>query len=251
MRSSSEPWEELETLLEGRELPSPESRVFKRVRLAGVCRVPAPLTGQAAVRLGEPPATDAEALLEAERERAREEAARRGFEEGYREGWEAALREAGDMTAAAAALLESVERARREALSSLDREVAEMALEVGEKLALQRLEVDPESLLEMVRAVVYRAADRRTLRIRMHPRDLHLLGEVRRRLASSFADVEGLELVEDPGMRPGGCVVETVAGTIDARLETRLDRVRAAVFPEEEGESQRAGPAAVEGGGAG
>jgi len=233
MRSSSEPWEALDALLEGGELPSTQNRVFKRVRLAGVCRVPTPLSAQAGVRLEDACPEALRPLLEEEKERAREEGAKRGFEEGYREGWEAARGEAMELVRAASALKEGMERARRELLERLEPEVAEMALEVGEKLALQRLDGDPECLREMVRAVISRAADRRNLRVRMHPRDLHLLAESGQELTSLFSDAEGVELVEDAGMLPGGCVVETPAGTIDARLECRRERVRKAVLPEE------------------
>ncbi|MDI6874907.1 MAG: FliH/SctL family protein [Actinomycetota bacterium] len=233
MRSSSDPWESLDALLEGGGLPSPGSRVFKRVRLAGVCRVPAPLGEQAGTRLENGYPLEVTAILDAERERAREEGARRGYEEGFREGWEEARREAAELVRAAAALRDGLERARRELLAGLEREVAEMALEVGEKLALQKLDGNADSLGEMVRAVISRAADRRSLRVRMHPRDLRLLADRVREIASSFTDVEGMELVEDAEILPGGCVVETPAGTIDGRLEERLERVRGAVLPEE------------------
>jgi flagellar assembly protein FliH len=229
MRSSSEPWEALDALLGKRELPSPEDRVFKRVRIAGVCRVPSPLSAQAAVRLEGQPALDLESLLEGERERAREEGLRAGFEEGFREGLRRAEEQARDLVLAALALREAMERVRREALLSLEPELAEMALEVGEKLALQRLEEDPGALREMIRSVASRATERKGMRVRLHPRDLHLLrqsGET----GPLLADAEGLELVEDPELRPGDCVMETAAGTIDARLEVRRRRVEAALL---------------------
>lgn len=227
-------------LLEGCELPSPENRVFKHVRLAGVCRVPTPLSAQAGTRLENGLTPELTAVLEMEKERAREEGARKGFEEGYREGWEMARKEAGKLVTAAAALREGMERARLELLRRLELELAEMAVEIGEKLAMQQLEADEDSLREMLRAVIARAADRRTLRVRMNPRDLHLLAERVREVALSFVDVEGVELVEDPGMLPGGCVVETPAGIVDARLERRLERVRSALLPECETEERRA-----------
>lgn len=232
MRSLSEPWETLDALLESGELPSPENRVFKRVRLAGVCRVPTPLNNQAGVRLEDNCPANLRSLLEEEKERSRREASRRGFEEGYREGWEAARREAEETIKAACALKEEMERARVEFLRSLELEVAQMALEVGEKLALHRLEEDPDTVLEMVRAVISRATDRRNLRVYMNPKDVRLLAGGARELNSLFADAGGVELVEDSGMLPGGCVVETPAGTIDARLECRRERVRKAVLPE-------------------
>lgn len=234
MRSSSEPWEALESFLDSGDLPSPENRVFKRVRLAGVCRVPTPLDAQAGVRLEDACSAELRSLLEQERERAREEGSRKGFEEGYRDGWEAARSEAVEIIRAASALRDGMESARAAFLRRLELELAEMALEVGEKLALNRLREDPETVREMVRAVISRATDRRNLRVRMNPKDLRSLAECERELNSLFAEAGDVEMVEDAGILPGGCVVETPAGTIDARLECRLERVRKAVLPEEE-----------------
>lgn len=229
MKSSCEPWEALDALLGKRELPSPDDRVFKRVRIAGVCRVPSPLAAQAGVRLEGQPGPDLGSILEEERERAREEGLRAGFEEGFREGLRRAEERARDLVLAALALKEAMDRARREAILSLEPELAKMALEVGERLALQRLEGDPEALREMIRAVASRATERKTLRIRLHPRDLHLLrgaGEA----GLLIQEAEELELVEDLSLQPGDCVVETAAGTIDARWEVRRGKVEAALL---------------------
>lgn len=229
MRSSSEPWEALDVLLGERELPSPEERVFKRVRISGVCRVPSPLSGQAGVRLEGQPPPELDDLLEEERERAREEGLRAGYEEGFREGLRRAEDHARELVSAALALKEAMERERLQLLESLEPEMVRMALEVGEKLALQRLEQDPQALREMIRAVVARAAERRSLRIRLSPRDLHLLREAGE-AGLLLAEAEDLELVEDKSLEPGDCVVETMAGTIDARLEVRKRRVESVLL---------------------
>ncbi len=232
MRSSSEPWEALDALLGKRELPSPEDRVFKRVRISGVCRVPSPLSEQAGVRLEGQSLPDFGELLEEERMRARQEGLRVGYEEGFREGLRQAEAQARDLVMAAMALKEAMEKERQRLLGSLEPEMARLALEVGEKLALQRLEEDPEALREMIRSVASRAAEKRSLRIRLSPRDLHLLREA----ADAFpalAEAEDLELVEDKSLKPGDCVVETVLGTIDARLEVRRRRVESILLGEE------------------
>jgi flagellar biosynthesis/type III secretory pathway protein FliH len=55
------------------------------------------------------------------------------------------------------------------------------------------------------------------VRVRVHPSD-----------AAQLIELEA-EVVEDPSITRGGCVVESELGEVDARLEVRLDALARAI----------------------
>jgi flagellar assembly protein FliH len=57
------------------------------------------------------------------------------------------------------------------------------------------------------------------LRVHLHPEDAERLGPQWPRQAPSG---QALELVADPAIRRGGCLIEGEHGTVDARIETQL-----------------------------
>jgi flagellar biosynthesis/type III secretory pathway protein FliH len=121
----------------------------------------------------------------------------------------------------AAAHLE-VERARQTILEEAEASIATLALAVARRLVADDLEARPER----VRAIVLEALDRvrraTRARVRVHPSD-----------AAQLLDLQALdghaEVVADPSIERGGCLVESELGEVDARLEVRLDALARAL----------------------
>lgn len=143
----------------------------------------------------------------AERDRIRAEAVEAGRQEG--------LGRAAATLAGAAA-----ERDRR--LGGLAGEVAALALEVARKVLRRELALDPGAVEALAAAAIAEARDRREVVLRVSPDDAPALREAEGRLAALLARAPGLSLREDPSLARGDVVVETEAGTLDARVEAQL-----------------------------
>lgn len=160
-----------------------------------------------------------------------------GYEDGRREGYAAGKSEAEAEVAAlrsqAAELLRAAQAEREQQLLAVRDEIARLAVSVAEKILRRRLNEDPELVVAMVSEAISRARNGETLRVRANPRDLPLIEAREDALVASVAGLKNLELIEDPGIAPGGCVVETGHGYIDARIDHQLelveDALRAAV----------------------
>jgi flagellar assembly protein FliH len=62
--------------------------------------------------------------------------------------------------------------------------------------------------------------------IRLNPQDIEILNAVRSRLAGSEPKLEGVVLVPDSSISPGGCIVESSVGRIDATFESQLKKIQ-------------------------
>src|SRR2546426_1939936 len=105
-----------------------------------------------------------------------------------------------------------------------ERELLELALGVVRKVVQQERAERPEIWLGMIRAAVKRAVDRERIVLRVPPPLMAFLRGSLAALRASLEEVKDLELVEDPGLPAGGCVIESRSGELDIGVETQLER---------------------------
>jgi type III secretion protein L len=156
---------------------------------------------------------DAQREAEELRERAAAEA-REMREAAYREGLETALAELND------ALLEAQER-RDAALAGAERDLLRLAVKLAEKIIGREIGRDDATLADIVSAALRNARQQESLTVRVNPSDLPRVQAHRERLDPS-GRARFIDLVPDPRVGQGGCVIEGESGTVDARLDTQL-----------------------------
>ena len=158
-------------------------------------------------------------IAQAEREAAAiresaETSARELREAAYREGLEAALLELNQH------LLDARER-RDTALAEVERDVLRLAVKLAEKIIGREIERDEAALADMVATALRNARQHEMLTLRINPADLPAVQAYRQRLDPA-GRARFLDLVADPRVAHGGCIIESESGTIDAQLNTQL-----------------------------
>lgn len=184
-------------------------------------------------------ATEAQNLLQESARRARElvaaaqqrvteiedAAQARGHETGLEHGREAAQAELAEAVAAMHELVENVRQQRHTIIESAEPEIVKLAMTIGERIVHEQISVDPNIVIESVRHALTRLVGREVVTLRVHPADLETIRQHRDAIAASN-DVEHLRVVEDQRVDRGGVVIETEAGTIDAKITTQLREAR-------------------------
>jgi type III secretion protein L len=156
-------------------------------------------------------AEESAARVRAEAALERDEAARHGARAGREEG-----------LASAASILLAAAEARRRRLEALEGEVAAVALHVARKLVGVVVCEHPEVVADLARRALEPVRARREVLVRVNPRDAPLLRAQEPRLRELLDRAPGITLREDAAIEPGGVVVETEAGRVDARIEAQL-----------------------------
>ena len=118
---------------------------------------------------------------------------------------------------------------RDSALAEAEREVARVALAAAERLVGEALRVEPERIANIVGDALARARRARDVVVRVHPDDAAALESLRAVVAARAGRPGAFSVRPDPEVTRGGCLVETDLGTIDGRLETRLDALARAL----------------------
>jgi flagellar assembly protein FliH len=156
---------------------------------------------------------------------------------GYEEGLAAARTEVDARVAelnARIARLDSVLGLLARPLEELDGEVEKqltlLALTVGRQMVRRELRTDPAQVIAVIRESVARLpAAARDIRVHLHPEDAAVV----RQLLSTPSSDRAWNIVEDPALSRGGCVVRTDTSQLDARLDSRLNAIVSAAFGDE------------------
>ena len=162
-----------------------------------------------------------------------EDARRAGHDAGFAEGRDAADREMNDMLVTMRGLLEMARIERHKIIEGSEPELVKLALAIAERVLHQQVALDRGVVVEMARGAIARLIERDTVTVRVNPADLERMREHRDELVA-MADIRNLRVVEDGRVDRGGVVVETDAGTIDARIQTQLDEVRKVLHIEDD-----------------
>lgn len=100
-----------------------------------------------------------------------------------------------------------------------------LAVEIARKLCARELQQDPAGIADIVRNALSYATNGKRVRVRVSIGDLSALAERRSELLSSVEGIRELELVSDGSILPGGAVVESETGIVDATFDTQIEEI--------------------------
>jgi flagellar assembly protein FliH len=148
---------------------------------------------------------------------------RQAHEEGYQSGYAEGMKKAVQENQRLAALLDVLEQ---QVDTQVAQELLDLALDIARRMLHQALKVQPELLLGVVREAIGTLPHyNQGAHLVLHPDDAAL---VRERMGEQLSH-SGWKIFEDARIERGGARIETANSQIDATLESRWDRVVAAL----------------------
>ena len=143
----------------------------------------------------------------------KELAAAAGFEEGLKR-WNEQIE-----------LLESeIKKVRQE----MENAIVPLALTAVKKIINKELETKPGTIADIVSTALKTVLHHRKISIYVNQNDLEYVEAQRQRLKSLFEHLESLSITARDDVEPGGCIIETEAGIINAKLENQFFALEAA-----------------------
>ena len=176
---------------------------------------------------------DAQAQAEALREAAWQE----GFHQGQTEAHaavEAELRAewAGRQEALRAeldAIAADIAVAREKLWQCQESEMVALALDIARQVIKTEVTQNPAVVHAVLANALRRITDKDNVRVRVSVADAPRVKEARQDLMETVDGLRFIEIVEDRRVGDGGCMIETNAGTIDAKIETQVAEVARAL----------------------
>lgn len=162
-----------------------------------------------------------------------DEARAAGHELGVADGQAAAAAEVDDMLTSMRGLIAMARAERHKIIEQAEPEIVRLSMMIAERVVHQHIAIDRNAVVAMAKAAISRIVNRETVTVRVNPADIESIREHRDGMVA-LNDIAHLRVIEDQRVDRGGVVVETEAGSIDAKVGTQLREARRALHVEEE-----------------
>jgi flagellar assembly protein FliH len=151
-----------------------------------------------------------------------------GFNQGYEEGYTEGIAQAAQHAQLLAGLVQQLGQAADALLTrettarhAIENDVVAAAVRIAEQLVGHELAHSDTRAHDAMARALQLAPDRGLVTARLNPADIAVIAETGELLTG-----RALELVADPSLAPGDCVVDVGACRIDARIDAAFDRMR-------------------------
>ncbi len=183
--------------------------------------------------------------------RGREEGFEQGLAEGRKKGAEAGRKDAFEQHSTAlqalqmqwTEALQTFTDSRAGLLAETRLDLLRLALAIAERVVFRTVEIDPTVIEDQMAEAIGLLASRSAVAIRINPGDMEHAQAVLPELVARLHQCEHATLVADETLTPGGCMLQAGTTVIDARIETQIDRIVAALLPDDPGLLTDAEPA--------
>jgi len=161
---------------------------------------------------------------EAERDRIRDQARREGLDLAKADAIEAARREAAPLADLLRRAAEALKDRRAELTTLAERDLVKLALQIAAKVVKKEIAAGTVAV-ENLRRAIELTASRRELKVLLHEQDLAKIDAYLPDLRREFSDLQQIALEPSPAVEPGGVIVQTREGSVDATIAAQLDQI--------------------------
>lgn len=158
---------------------------------------------------------------------------KQAYEEGYRlgrdEGYAAALEKRNNEINRGLLdlndVLESMQNLKPELISNNESHIVNLIYQIAEKLAYDHIEQKPEVVIEVIRRAIHTAQAEEEVTVLVAPEQVEFLEAYKNSDNEKYEFLENIRVQPSDQIQPGGCIVETNYGAIDARIEERFKKI--------------------------
>ncbi|MBW2654906.1 MAG: hypothetical protein JRC91_08240 [Deltaproteobacteria bacterium] len=166
---------------------------------------------------------ETEKLIEEKIEIAAKEAYGKGFSKGKTEGINRKQKELALAAESLAKLTRELNVLKEDFLKDAEKEIIDLVFLIAGSVIHKEVKTDRDVILSVISDAMRTIQEKKNVSIRLNPEDYRYMTEAKSDFLDSFKDI----LIEkDEGIDQGGAVIKTHSGTLDARLDQQLKKIR-------------------------
>jgi flagellar assembly protein FliH len=150
-------------------------------------------------------------------------------QEGLKQGETAGKAESAQKIKEALEVLNSAIAERKKIVKDAEAEILRLSLKAAEQIIRSEVSLHRDVCLNIVSEAINRISDREQVIVRVNREDAEYIKRYKDRLAGILDGVKSFSVLEDSTIEPGGCVIETNLGYVDARISTKLKSIEEAL----------------------
>lgn len=166
----------------------------------------------------------------------REDASQQGFKEGREEGREVAAQKAAGVLQSLEAVLQAALREKDEVVNACEKQILDLAIAIAKKIVRAEITVNPDVIDRTLKQALARMTDRDSITIYVNLVDLEKVTKRKAEILKRLDPGSRVTIVEDENIEPGGLVIQTNLGNIDATVsgqELEIDKILYQTYEED------------------
>lgn len=150
------------------------------------------------------------------------EAKSRGFEEGREEGFKRGEEEVRRLIERLHVILNAAIDKRQEIIDHTESQLIDLVLLIARKVVKLLSETEKGIVVENVKQALSKVKGETEIVIKVNTRDLDIATRHKKEFIAAVESLKNVRIEEDSRVDPGGCIIETSFGSIDARIQRQL-----------------------------
>lgn len=148
-----------------------------------------------------------------------------GYEEGNKEAFEKKSLELQGGIDQIKRLLESLNELKNELIHQNERHIVTLIYNLAEKIAFDQIEKKPEVIMNIITKAIEQAQLEEDIHVTVSAEQLQFIEQLRNSQQEKFEVLKNVKITGSEEIKPGGCVIETNYGIIDAQVAERTEKL--------------------------
>ncbi len=154
-----------------------------------------------------------------------QEARTKAFNEGREDGFKTGEEEVKRLIDRLHVIINSAIDKKKRIIENTEEQLIDLILLISRKVIKVISETEKNVVVENVKEALKKLGKETEITIRVNTKDLGLTTKNKREFISLVETLEHVKVEEDDRIGPGGCIIETAFGDVDARIQTQLQVV--------------------------
>ncbi len=150
---------------------------------------------------------------------------KKAYEEGRDEGWKEGKAEVERVIERLHVVLTKAIEKRNEIITQSEAQIVHLILQIARKVVKVISENQKNIVINNVIQALRKLKSKSDVTIRVNLKDLNMVTEHAKEIVDLIETVKSITVLEDASVDPGGCIIETDFGEIDARIATQLQEI--------------------------
>lgn len=153
---------------------------------------------------------------------AKREAYELGFNQGQDEGIKKNRKDLEPLLRKFEIVLADIENTKKRIYTEAEKEAVDLSIAIAKKIVGNEILTNKSVITHIVKEALKRVEGHDQIKILVNPSEIDILNIARNELNDIVQCMDKVEIAADDAVAPGGCIIHTNIGDIDARIEKQL-----------------------------
>lgn len=159
-------------------------------------------------------------------EKAYKEGYELGLDEGSKRSYHEKTKEITTKLTELDRLLVNVSRLKTDLETQNESHLIQLVFHMASRISLRQIETDNNVVLDIMKQAMALAQDEENITVQVSDKQLEFIEDIKKNSHSrEFEFLKKIKIEGNPGIQPGGCIVETNYGEVDSRIDQRLSKL--------------------------